>query len=120
MSRSNKVREAFRRIPSVDSILEIFKDELNSVPYSVYIITIRSVLDSVRNKIKNDSQIPNIPEYTYNKVRTALKSVSNVNEEYSSSKIAINLSDKFDAIIFLFFQRLNSLLVLFNYLSSLF
>ena len=79
MSSSDKVRVAFKKIPSVDTILEYFKDKLNAVPHAVYIITIRSVLDTVRWKIKNGSQISNIPEFTYNKVRIALQSVSEIN-----------------------------------------
>ena len=71
MSPSEKVRAAFKEIPSVDAILERNKDNLNSAPYLLYINTIRSVLDSIRTEIKNDSQLSNISEYTYNKVRTA-------------------------------------------------
>ena len=79
MSSSDKVRGAFKEIPSVDTILEYFKDQLNSAPYAAYIIAIRSVLDAVRWEIKNGSQISNIPEFTYNKVRIALESVSEIN-----------------------------------------
>ena len=57
MSHSDKVRVAFKEIPSVDTILEYFKDQLHSAPYAAYLIAIRSVLDAVRWEIKNGSQI---------------------------------------------------------------
>ncbi len=79
MSSSDKVRETFKEIPSVDTILEYFKDQLHSAPYAAYLIAIRSVLDAVRCEIKNGSQISNIPEFTYNKVSIALDSVSEIN-----------------------------------------
>ena len=79
MSGSDIVRGAFKEIPSVDTILEYYKYKLNSAPYAAYIIAIRSVLDVVRWEIKNGNQISNIPEFTYNKVRTALESVSEIN-----------------------------------------
>ena len=79
MSSSDKVRGAFKEIPSVDAILEYFKDQLNLAPYAAYIIAIRSVLDTVRWEIKDGSQISNILEFTYNKVSIALESVSEIN-----------------------------------------
>ena len=85
MSSSDKVREAFKEIPSVDTILEYFKDKLNSAPYAAYIIAIRSVLDTVRWEIKNGNQISNIPEFTYNKVKIALESVSEINSTLCSN-----------------------------------
>ena len=65
MNSSQKVRAAFKNIPSVDRILERYKNNLNSAPYSLYINTIRIVLNSIRTEIKNGNIIPNIPNYTY-------------------------------------------------------
>ena len=79
MSSSAKVRGAFKEIPSVDAILEYFKDELNSAPYILYINTIRSVLDAIRTEIKDGIQIVDISNHTYKQVSSAIESISTIN-----------------------------------------
>ena len=79
MSSSDKVRRAFKEIPSVDAILEYFKDELNSAPYILYINTIRSVLDAIRTEIKDGIQIADISNHTYTQVSSAIESISSIN-----------------------------------------
>ena len=79
MNRSQKVRVAFKEIPSVDTILERYKDDLNSAPYPLYINTIRSVLDAIRTEIKNGIQFADIPNHTYNQVSSAIESISTIN-----------------------------------------
>ena len=79
MSISKKVREAFKEIPSVGAILERYKNNFNLAPYTLYLSTIRTVLDVIRSDIQNGNNIPNIPDYTYKEVSKAIKSVSTLN-----------------------------------------
>ena len=79
MNRSKKVRVAFKKIPSVDTILERYKNDLNSAPYILYINTIRSVLDAIRSEIKNGIKISDISKHTYNQVSSAIESISTTN-----------------------------------------
>ena len=76
MSNSDQVRAALREIPSVDDILTHFQNEITSAPYSLYLKTIRFVLDDVRREIKNSHPIKDISDYTIRRVETALGKVS--------------------------------------------
>ena len=76
MSNSDQVRAALREIPSVDDILTHFQNEITSAPYSLYLKTIRFVLDDVRWEIKNSHPIKDISDYTIRRVETALGKVS--------------------------------------------
>ena len=76
MSNSDQVRAALQEIPSVDDILTHFQNEITSAPYSLYLKTIRFVLDDVRREIKNSYPIKDISDYTIRRVETALGKVS--------------------------------------------
>ena len=76
MSNSDQVRAALQEIPSVDDILTHFQNEITSAPYSLYLKTIRFVLDDVRREIKNYHPIKDISDYTIRRVETALGKVS--------------------------------------------
>ena len=76
MSNSDQVRAALQEIPSVDDILTHFQNEITSAPYSLYLKTIRFVLDDVRREIKNSHPIKDISDYTIRRVETALGKVS--------------------------------------------
>ena len=76
MSNSDQVRAALQEIPSVDDILTHFQNEITSAPYSLYLKTIRFVLDDVRWEIKNSHPIKDISDYTIRRVETALGKVS--------------------------------------------
>jgi len=76
LSNSDQVRAALREIPSVDDILTHFQNEITSAPYSLYLKTIRFVLDDVRREIKNSHPIKDISDYTIRRVETALGKVS--------------------------------------------
>ena len=92
MSPSEKVRAAFKEIPSVDAILERNKDNLNSAPYLLYINTIRSVLNAVRTEIKNGKHISNIPDHTYKQVYKAIESIpaSNLHQVINGTGIILH------------------------------
>ena len=76
MSNSDQVRAALREIPSVDDILTHFQNEITSAPYSLYLKTIRFVLDDIRREIQNSHPIKDILDYTIRRVETALGNVS--------------------------------------------
>ena len=76
MSNSDQVRAALREIPSVDDILTHFQNEITSAPYSLYLKTIRFVLDDVRREIQNSHPIKDISNYTIRRVETALGNVT--------------------------------------------
>jgi len=76
LSNSDQVRAALREIPSVDDILTHFQNEITSAPYSLYLKTIRFVLDDVRREIKNSHPIKDISDYTIRRVETVLGKVS--------------------------------------------
>jgi len=76
LSNSDQVRAALQEIPSVDDILTHFQNEITSAPYSLYLKTIRFVLDDVRREIKNSHPIKDISDYTIRRVETALGKVS--------------------------------------------
>ena len=72
MSDKNHARGALREIPSVDDILTHFQHELTSAPYSLYIHTIRSVLNDIRRDIQKSLSIKDISDYTIKKIEIAL------------------------------------------------
>ena len=76
MSSKEEVRAALREIPSVDDILTHFQNEITSAPYSLYLKTIRFILDDVRREIQNFQPIEDISDYTIRRVETALGKVS--------------------------------------------
>ena len=76
MISKDQARAALREIPSVDEILTHFQNEINSAPYSLYLQTIRFVLDDVRHEIQNSHPIKDISDYTIRRVETALGNVS--------------------------------------------
>ena len=76
MSNSNKVRETFKEIPSVDDILTNFHNEISSIPYPLALKTIRITLNLVRKDIQQSLSIDNISKHTFNKVELALSSLS--------------------------------------------
>ena len=76
MSSKEEVRAALREIPSVDDILTHFQNEITSAPYSLYLKTIRFILDDVRREIQNFQPIEDISDYTIRRVETALGNVS--------------------------------------------
>ena len=76
MSNSDQVRAALREIPSVDDILTHFQNEITSAPFSLYLKTIRFVLDDIRREIKNSHPIKDISDYTIRRVEKALGKVS--------------------------------------------
>ena len=79
MISKDQARAALREIPSVDEILTHFQNEINSAPYSLYLQTIRFVLDDVRHEIQNSHPIKDISDYTIRRVETALGDVSSQN-----------------------------------------
>ena len=76
MSNSNKVRETFKSIPSVDDIIARFHNEISSIPYPLALKTIRTTLNEVRKDIQQSLHIDNISKHTFNKVQLALNYVS--------------------------------------------
>ena len=76
MISKDQARAALREIPSVDEILTHFQNEINSAPYSLYLQTIRFVLDDVRHEIQNSHPIKDISDYTIKRVEMALGNVS--------------------------------------------
>ena len=76
MSSKDQVRAALREIPSVDDILTHFQNEITSAPYSLYLQTIRFILDDVRKEIQNSHPIKDISDHTIRRVEMALGDVS--------------------------------------------
>ena len=79
MSISIKVRDDLKQIPSVDTIIEKYRSQLNFAPYDLYVKTIRNVLDEVRSDIQREMIIENIYEYTMQKILEAISLVSRSN-----------------------------------------
>jgi len=79
LSNSNKFRETFKEIPSVDDLLTNFNNEISSIPYSLALKTIRVTLDEVRQDIRESLHIDNISKHTFNKVKLALNYLSSPN-----------------------------------------
>ena len=92
MNTSSEVREALKEIPSVDTILEKYKDSLNSAPYILYINRIRDILDSVRKEILRGKKISHIPDYINRQISNAISSISltNVKEIINGTGIILH------------------------------
>ena len=67
MSKKQVFSEAYKKIPSVDLILEKYKNDMNAAPYSVYLNAIRSVLNDVRLEIQQGIDVINITDYVFDK-----------------------------------------------------
>ena len=76
MISKDQARAALREIPSVDDILTHFQNEITSAPYSLYLQTIRFILDDVRKEIQNSHPIKDISDHTIRRVEMALGDVS--------------------------------------------
>ena len=76
MNNSDKVRETFRKLPSVDDILANFHNEIRLIPYPLVLKTIRTTLNEVRQDIRQSRPIDNISKHTFNKVQMVLDYLS--------------------------------------------
>ena len=83
MSKTNDVREALRKIPSLDEILQSFN--LKNIPLHLFKDRLRKTVQKIRNNIKNNNIPDDIFKYTLNKASKDFDYVSN-----SSLKRVIN------------------------------
>ena len=72
MSNSNKARSELREIPSVDEIIDHFKESMVNAPYTLYIQIIRQILDTVRQEIRKNTISKNIQQYTWSILKVQL------------------------------------------------
>ncbi len=79
MKISTEIQKLLKNIPSVDVILDKYENKLALAPYSLYIKSIRSILNEVRNEIKCGKKVQNIKEYTFNKINHTIELLSSCN-----------------------------------------
>ena len=73
MKISTEIQKLLKNIPSVDVILDKYENKLALAPYSLYLKSIRSILNEVRNEIKCGKKVQNIKEYTFNKINHTIE-----------------------------------------------
>ena len=79
MSKKAVANTKLKNIPSVDEIIDYYKDQMVNAPYNYYLKVIRRTLDRIRKDILDDIVKDDIKKYTFNKIKIKISKISSSN-----------------------------------------